>query len=208
MQTKKEDRDEPKQSSELFCEELKNKVGSFQITKLTNTRIKKMNVEKILAISGKPGLYLLQIQTRTGFVAESLTDGKKITVSLRSNVSLLSEISMYTYEEEKPLVEIMRAIAIKENEGPAISHKEDNAKLVAYFKGIVPNYDEDRVYASDIKKVLNWYNVLQAKGMISKEEPKVDPSDSELAKQNAEEVKEQVVQEVKEAKEKKPKTKK
>ena len=158
-----------------------------------------MNVEKILAISGKPGLYLLQIQTRTGFVAESFTDGKKITVSLRSNVSLLSEISMYTYEEEKPLVEIMRAIAIKENEGPAISHKEDNAKLVAYFKGIVPNYDEDRVYASDIKKVLNWYNVLQAKGMVSKEEPKVE---------NAEEVKEQVVQEVKEAKEKKPKTKK
>ncbi len=147
-----------------------------------------MNVEKILAISGKPGLYLLQIQTRTGFVAESLTDGKKITVSLRSNVSLLSEISMYTYEEEKPLAEIMRAIAVKENEGPAISHKEDNAKLVAYFKGIVPNYDEDRVYASDIKKVLNWYNILQAKGMVSKEEPKLD---------NAEEVKEQVVEEVK-----------
>ena len=161
-----------------------------------------MNVEKILAISGKPGLYLLQIQTRSGFVAESLLDGKKITVSLRSNVSLLSEISMYTYEEEKPLAEIMRAIAVKENEGPAISHKEDNAKLVAYFKEIVPNYDEDRVYASDIKKVFNWYNVLQAKGMVSKEEPKIE---------NAQEVKEQVVQEVQEAKEKKtskPKTKK
>jgi len=150
-----------------------------------------MNVEKILAISGKPGLYLLQIQTRTGFVAESLTDGKKITVSLRSNVSLLSEISMYTYEDEKPLAEILRAIATKENEGPAISHKEDNAKLITYFKEVVPNYDEDRVYASDIKKVLNWYNVLQAKGMISKDEPIVE---------NAEEVKEQVVQEVKEIK--------
>ena len=147
-----------------------------------------MNVEKILAISGKPGLYLLQVQTRSGFVAESLLDGKKITVSLRSNVSLLSEISMYTYEEEKPLAEILRAIAVKENEGPTISHKEDNAKLVAYFKEIVPNYDEDRVYASDIKKVLNWYNILQAKGMISKEEPKID---------NAEEVKEKVVKEVK-----------
>lgn len=147
-----------------------------------------MNVEKILAISGKPGLYLLQVQTRTGFVAESLTDGKKISVSLRSNVSLLSEISMYTYEDEKPLAEIMRAIAVKENEGPAISHKEDNAKLAAYFKEIVPNYDEDRVYASDIKKVLNWYNILQAKGMVSKEEPKID---------NAEEIKEEVVKEVK-----------
>ena len=147
-----------------------------------------MNVDKILAISGKPGLYELKIQTRSGFVAESLLDGKKITVGLRSNVSLLSEISMYTHSEEKPLVDILRAIAIKENEGAAISHKEDNTKLVEYFSQIVPDYDEDRVYASDIKKVLNWYNMLQAKGMVSKEEPKVE---------NAESVKDQVVEEVK-----------
>ena len=108
---------------------------------------------------------------------------------MRSNVSLLSEISMYTYSEEKPLAEIMRAIAVKENEGPALSHKEDNAKLIAYFKEILPDYDEDRVYASDIKKVLNWYNILQAKGLVSKEEPKVA---------NAEAIKEEVVKEVKE----------
>ena len=151
-----------------------------------------MNVEKILAIAGKPGLYELKLQTRSGFLAESLLDGKKITVGMRSNVSLLSEISMYTYSEEKPLAEIMRAIAVKENEGPALSHKEDNAKLVAYFKEILPDYDEDRVYASDIKKVLNWYNILQAKGLVSKEEPKVA---------NAEAIKEEVVKEVKEVKE-------
>jgi len=130
-----------------------------------------MNLEKILAISGKPGLYALKVQTRTGFVAESLLDGKKITVGLRSNVSLLSEISMYTHSEEKPLADVMRTIAVKENEGPAISHKEDNDKLIAYFKEILPDYDEDRVYASDIKKVLNWYNILQAKGLVSKEAP-------------------------------------
>jgi len=146
-----------------------------------------MNVEKILAIAGKPGLFELKLQTRSGFVAESLLDGKKITVGMRSNVSLLSEISMYTYSEEKPLVEIMRAIAIKENEGPAISHKEDNDKLITYFKEILPDYDEDRVYASDIKKLLNWYNILQAKGLVSKEEPKVE---------NAEAIKEEVVEEV------------
>ncbi|MEY2630326.1 MAG: hypothetical protein RLZZ469_1223 [Bacteroidota bacterium] len=148
-----------------------------------------MNVEKILAIAGKPGLYELKLQTRSGFLAESLLDGKKITVGMRSNVSLLSEISMYTYSEEKPLAEIMRAIAVKENEGPALSHKEDNAALIAYFKEILPDYDEDRVYASDIKKVLNWYNILQAKGLVSKEEPKVA---------NAEAIKEEVVKEVKE----------
>lgn len=157
-----------------------------------------MNVDKILAIAGKPGLFELKIQTRSGFLAELLLDGKKITVGMRSNVSLLTEISMYTYSEEKPLVEIMRAIAIKENEGPAISHKEDNAKLVAYFKEILPDYDEDRVYASDIKKLLNWYNILQAKGLVSKEEPKVE---------NAETIKEEVVEEVK-AKKATKKTKK
>jgi hypothetical protein len=159
-----------------------------------------MNVEKILAIAGKPGLFELKLQTRSGFLAESLLDGKKITVGLSSNVSLLSEISMYTYTEEKPLVEIMRAIAIKENEGPtAVSHKEDNAKLIAYFQEILPNYDADRVYASDIKKVLNWYNILQAKGMVSKEEPKVE---------NADAIKEQVVEEVNAKKQVTPKTKK
>lgn len=130
-----------------------------------------MNLEKILAISGKPGLYVLKVQTRTGFVAESLLDGKKSTVSLKSNVSLLSEISMYTHTDEKPLAEVMRNIAIKEDNGPAISHKEDNATLVAYFKEIMSDYDEDRVYPSDIKKVLNWYNMLQANGMVSKEAP-------------------------------------
>lgn len=126
-----------------------------------------MNLDKILAISGKPGLYVLKVQTRTGFVAESLTDGKKITVNLKSNVSLLSEISIYTYEGEKPLTEVMQRIAVKENKGQAISHKEDNATLTAYFKEILPEYDEERVYPSDIKKVLNWYNTLQAKDLVT-----------------------------------------
>jgi DNA-binding SARP family transcriptional activator len=147
-----------------------------------------MNLDKILAISGKPGLYELKVQTRSGFVAESMLDGKRITVGMRSNVSLLSEISMYTHSEEKPLVEIMRVIAVKENEGPAISHKEDTANLLEYFLQIVPDYDEDRVYPSDIKKVLNWYNMLQAKGMVSKEDSIIENADS---------VKEQVVEEVK-----------
>ncbi len=146
-----------------------------------------MNLEKILSISGKPGLYALKVQTRTGFLAESLVDGKKISVSLKVNVSLLSEISIYTLNEEKPLTEVMRNIAIKENEGPAISHKEDNATLVTYFSEILPEYDSERVYPSDIKKVLNWYNLLQSKGLVSKEEPVIE---------NSEEIKESVVEEV------------
>lgn len=167
-----------------------------------------MKIDKILSISGTPGLFELKVQTRTGFVAESILDGKKINVSLRSNVSLLSEISMYTYSEEKPLVEILRAIAIKENEGAAISHKEDNAKLLAYFIQIVPDYDQDRVYLSDIKKVINWYNILQSNGKVSK----IDP-DTEFTEEKAKTIKEKVVKEiknkaVKEVKEKKKPSKK
>ena len=163
-----------------------------------------MNVEKILSITGKPGLFELKIQTRSGFLVESLLDGKKITVGLRSNVSLLSEISMYTYTEEKPLVDILRAIAIKENEGPtSVSHKEDNAKLVSYFLEILPDYDADRVYASDIKKLLNWYNILQAKGMVSKEEPK-----PQAVAEKTEKVLAPAIEKVKAKKEAKPKTKK
>jgi len=155
-----------------------------------------MNLEKILSISGKPGLYALKVQTRTGFLAESLIDGKKISVGMKVNVSLLSEISIYTINEEKPLTEVMRSIAIKENNGPAISHKEDNATLIAYFSEILPEYDSERVYPSDIKKILNWYNLLQSKGLVSSEEPKIDSSDSEQVKQNTEEIKENVVEEV------------
>ncbi len=130
-----------------------------------------MNLEKILAISGKPGLYALKVQTRTGFVAESFIDGKRITVGLRSNVSLLSEVSMYTTSDEKPLVEVMRSIAKKENNGPTPAFKDDKVQLAAYFLEILPDYDQERVYTSDIKKVINWYNILQAKGLVSDKEP-------------------------------------
>ncbi|RRJ92682.1 hypothetical protein EG240_02545 [Paenimyroides tangerinum] len=126
-----------------------------------------MSVEKVLAISGKPGLYELKIQTRSGFIAESLVDGKKLTVGLRSNVSLLSEISIYTQTGEIKLFEIFGRIANKESNGPAISHKASDAELVAYFAGIVPDYDADRVYVSDIKKVFSWYNMMQKANMVA-----------------------------------------
>ncbi|AEW86050.1 hypothetical protein B0A78_05850 [Flavobacterium columnare NBRC 100251 = ATCC 23463] len=139
-----------------------------------------MNLERILAISGKPGLYALKMQTRTGFVAESLVDGKKVTVGMQSNVSLLSEISVYTYSEEKPLVEVMSAIAKKENGGEAPRLKEDKAALLAYFGEVLPDYDQDRVYPSDVKKILNWYNILQAKGLVVlAEEVKVEETKKE-----------------------------
>lgn len=120
-----------------------------------------MGLEKILSVAGKPGLYKLITQTRTGFVAESLLDAKRITVSLRSSVSVLSEIAIYTLEEEVPLREVFQKIQTKEEGGKtSISHKDEKIKLEEYFFEVLPNYDEDRVYVSDIKKVIQWYNIL------------------------------------------------
>ena len=124
-----------------------------------------MKLDKVLSISGKPGLYELKAQTRGGFVAESMLDGKKISVNMRHNVSLLSEIAIYTYTEEVPLREVFQKIYEKENGGEAISHKESKAKLEEYFREVLPEYDEDRVYVSDIKKIIQWYNLLVSKGI-------------------------------------------
>ncbi len=124
-----------------------------------------MSLEKILSISGKPGLYQLKTQTRNGFVAESLIDGKKISVGARDNVSLLSEIAIYTLTEELPLREVFKKISEKENGGPTINHKVPRVELEEFFFEVLPDYDEDRVYPSDIKKVVQWYNLLQKEGI-------------------------------------------
>ncbi len=138
-----------------------------------------MSLDKILAISGKPGLYELKTQTRNGFLAESLLDGKRLSVSIRHNVSVLSEIAIYTFTEEVPLREIFRKIQEKENGEQAISHKESKNKLEAYFSEVLPDYDEDRVYASDMKKVIQWYNILQSKGITDFSEPEEKSSEEE-----------------------------
>ncbi len=119
-----------------------------------------MGLDKILAISGKPGLYELTAQTRGGFVAKSLLDEKKIAVNMRHNVSILSEIAIYTYTEEIPLGEVFQKIKEKENGEEAISHKASKKELEAYFSEVLPDYDEDRVYTSDMKKIFQWYNIL------------------------------------------------
>ncbi|WP_420400347.1 DUF5606 domain-containing protein [Flagellimonas sp.] len=120
-----------------------------------------MALDKILSIAGKPGLYKLLTQTRTGFVGESLLDGKRVTVGMRNNVSVLSEIAIYTLQEEVPLREVFSKIKEKENgQKTSVSHKAEKIALEEYFFEILPNYDEDRVYASDIKKIIQWYNLL------------------------------------------------
>jgi hypothetical protein len=128
-----------------------------------------MNLEKLMSISGKPGIFNLVLQTRTGFVVESLLDKKKLTIKLNSNVSLLSEISVFTYNDDVKLFEIFKSIAKKEESKVTISHKEPNEIILKYFREILPEYDQERVYASDIKKILNWYNILHQNNLVSLE---------------------------------------
>jgi hypothetical protein len=123
-----------------------------------------MSLEKVLSISGKPGLYKMTKQTRGGFLAESLLDQKTISVSSRHNVSLLTEIAIYTLTKEVPLREIFQKIATKEAGSETISHKVPKLELEEFFFGILPDYDEERVYPSDIKKVVQWYNLLVKNG--------------------------------------------
>ncbi|SQA77464.1 Uncharacterised protein [Capnocytophaga ochracea] len=129
-----------------------------------------MNLTKVLAISGKPGLYHLETQTRSGFLATSLADGKRISVGIRNNVSLLSEIAIYTFEKEVPLTEVFTNMKnFEEGKEARISPKSDGATLEEYFSQVLSNYDRDRVYASDIKKIIQWYNLLLAKGFLEED---------------------------------------
>ena len=126
-----------------------------------------MALDKILSISGKPGLFKLKTQTRSGFVAQSLLDGKMVSVSAQNNVSILSDIAVYTLSEEIPLLKVFQAINKKENgEKTSISHKVSKDTLEEYFFNVLPDYDEDRVYASDIKKIIQWYNLLLENNLL------------------------------------------
>lgn len=126
-----------------------------------------MSLDSILSISEKPGLFKLITKTKSGFIAESLIDGKRLSVNLRTNVSLLSEIAIYRLTGEMPLREVLKKIKTIENGNKTnISHKDSKVNLEEYFFSILQDYDEDRVYASDIKKVIRWYNILQENDML------------------------------------------
>lgn len=139
-----------------------------------------MGLDKILSISGKPGLFKIITQTRGGFVAESLIDKKKVSVNMHSNVSVLSEIAIYTLAEEVPLREVFKKIMDKEKGKPtSITHKDSNDVLEEYFFDVLPDYDEDRVYVSDIKKIVQWYNLLQSQNLLTVLEDNSKTSKSE-----------------------------
>ena len=119
-----------------------------------------MKLEKVIAITGKPGLYQIISQSKSGVIVESLSDKKRFPVNSLHNVSTLNDIAIYTYETEVPLKAVFFNIFEKEEGKESIDPKSSKNDLLAYFSEVLPGYDEERVYASNIKKILTWYNAL------------------------------------------------
>ena len=119
-----------------------------------------MTIDKIVAISGKPGLFEILSHSKGGIIVRSLIDNKRFPVNAVQNVSILSDIAIYTYEEEVPLRTIFMSIAEKENGKKTINHKESNDTLLSFMSEVLPDFDDERVYASNVKKIVQWYNIL------------------------------------------------
>ena len=138
----------------------------------------------ILSISGQSGLFKMVAESKNNIIVESLETLKRIPVHSTSKVSALEDIAIYTENGDVPLKDIFKAISDKESGGPTISPKSSGNELKAYFEKIVPEYDKDRVYISDIKKVFLWYNTLQQYELLdfSETEEESKEADSEVPK--------------------------
>jgi hypothetical protein len=135
----------------------------------------------ILSISGQSGLYKMVAESKNNIIVESLDTSKRIPVHSTSKVSALEDIAIYTENGDVPLKDIFKAISEVENGGPTISAKSSGNELKAYFEKIVPEYDKDRVYVSDIKKVLLWYNTLHQKELLDFSEEGEEKNEVETA---------------------------
>jgi Domain of unknown function (DUF5606) len=130
-----------------------------------------------ISITGQPGLYKIVAQSKNGIIVEGLSDKKRVNIYASTKVSTLNDISMFTTGDDKPLNEIMTAISDKEKGGPAIDSKADDKAVTAYFAQVLPDYDKERVYVSNMRKLFSWYNALQSTGNLKTEEENKDSND-------------------------------
>jgi hypothetical protein len=129
------------------------------------------DLQKIVSISGQPGLYKYLSQTRHGVIVESMKDGKRTCIPSSSKISSLAEITVYTKNGDDMLLkEIFLKIRENTNGEKAISHKSSPKELMAYFEEIVPEYDKDKVFPHHVKKMIEWYNILQENMLLHFEE--------------------------------------
>lgn len=135
----------------------------------------------IISISGQPGLYKIIAQSKNGIIVEGLSDKKRTNIYSSTKVSTLSDIGMYTTGEDKPIEEIITAIFEKEKGGACVSHKADDKEIETYFASILPDYDKERVYVSNMRKLFSWYTILQSTGNLKEKEEKSESAEESKA---------------------------
>jgi hypothetical protein len=146
-------------------------IASDKITIFALSKIKIENMLKgIIAISGQPGLFKVLSEGKNSVIVESLLSGKRSTVYTDAKMSALEDIAIYTTLEDLPLRKVFRKISDKESGGKAIDVKNSPEQLKKYFAEVLPDYNKEKVYFSDIKKVISWYNLLQEKGLLNLDE--------------------------------------
>jgi hypothetical protein len=147
-----------------------------------------MGLKGIISVSGLPGLYKVLAQSKTGFIVESLADQKRMPVSSTQKISKLEDISVYTTTDDMPLKEVLLKIKERAASGKIVDSKAEPDKLRAFFKEMIPEFDEERVYPSDMKKMINWFHLVKdivdvedEKDEEKEEAPEKQPEDTVMA---------------------------
>src|ERR1039457_2820154 len=138
-----------------------------------------MDLSKILSISGKHGLFKVVSQLKNAVLVESLIDQKRFPAFAHEKISSLEEISVFTTGEDLQLKNVFKTMFEKQDGKVAIDSKSDDNSLRTFFLQIVPDYDPERVYASDIKKIISWYNLLIENNLLDFTEKTEETKDSE-----------------------------
>jgi hypothetical protein len=138
-----------------------------------------MDLSKILSIAGKNGLFKVISQAKNAVIVESLNDNKRFPAFAHEKMSSLEEISVFTTGDDIALKTVFKAFHDKLEGKAAIDHKSDNPTLKKFFLEMVPDFDQDRVYISDIKKMVAWYNTLLEKGLLDFTEEAKEPEAGE-----------------------------
>jgi len=130
-----------------------------------------MDLTKIIAVAGYPGLFKIVAQASNGIIVESLIDKKRMPAYTHYKISGLEDISIFTYGDDMPLKEVFKKIKTHEKGGKCLDSKSEPAELRAYLEKILPDFDKERVHNSDIKKLFSWYNLLLENDLLTDSEP-------------------------------------
>jgi len=146
-----------------------------------------MDLKKILSVSGKSGLFEVVGQLKNGAIVESLIDKKRFPLFASEKMSSLEDISVFCENEDMPLLEVLKKIFEKENAGQtSVKTNAHNDDLKKYFESVLPEYDKERVYVSDIKKILNWYNLLLENELLVFEDEKQEEASQDKNEETVE----------------------